>query len=68
MMILSWLQKISNECVLYMVGMERSLLVTVRRRQLRFVGHVRKGGLEKLVLEEKINGERQRGGQRLKYF
>jgi len=37
-------------------------------RQLRFVGHVRKGGLEKLVLEEKINGERQRGGQRLKYL
>ena len=51
-----------------MVGMEGSLLVTIRRMQLRFVGHVvRKGGLEKLVIEGKINGKRQRGRQRLKY-
>ena len=69
MMRLSWLKKISNERLLYMVSMERSLLVTIRSRQLRFVGHVvRKGGLEKLVLEEKINGKRQRGRQRLKYL
>ena len=48
----------------YMVGMERSLLNTIRRRELRFVGHVmRTGGLEKLVLEGKINGR-----QRLKYL
>ena len=60
----SWFNKISNECVLYIMGMERSLLVTIRRRQLRFVGHVvRKVGLEKLVLIGKINGKRQRGAQ-----
>ena len=29
---------------------------------------MRKGGLEKLVLEGKINGKRQRGRQRLKYL
>ena len=69
MMRLSWLKKISNERVLYMVGTERSLLVTSRKRQLRFVGHVvRKGGLEKLGLEGKINVKRQRGRQRLKYL
>ena len=43
--------------------------MTIRRRQLRFVGHVlRKGGLEKLVQEGKINGRRQRGRQRLKFL
>ena len=69
MMRLSSLKKISHEHVLNMVGMERCLLVTIRRRQLRFVGHVvRKGGLEKLVLEGKIDGKRQRGRQRLKYL
>ena len=44
-------------------------MYVIRRRQLKFVGHVmRKGGLEKLVLEGKINGKRQRGRQRLKYL
>ena len=49
MMRISGVKKISNEPVLDMVGMERRLLVAIRRRQLKFVGHVvRKGGLEKL--------------------
>jgi len=64
MMRLSWLKKISNEHVLCMVGMERNLLVTIRRRQSRFVGHfVRKGGSEKLVLERTINAKGKRGRQ-----
>ena len=46
MMRLSWLEKISNERVLYTVGMERSLLVTIRRGQLQLVGHVVRKGLE----------------------
>ena len=51
------------------VGMERSLLVVIRRRQLQFVGQVvRKGGLEKLMLEVKIGGKRQRGRQGLRYL
>ena len=41
---------ILNERVLDMVGMERSLLVAIRRRQLRFVGHVVRKGLEKLAV------------------
>ena len=62
-------EKISNEHVLNMVGMERCLLVTIRRRQVQFVRHVvRKGGLEKLVLEGNIDGKRQRERQRLKYL
>ena len=44
-------------------------MVTIGRRQLRFVGHVvRKEGLEKLVLEGKINGKRQRERRRSNYM
>ena len=50
-------------------GMERDLLVTIRKRQLKFVGHImRKGGLEKLVLEGKVAGARQRGRRRLNFI
>jgi len=66
---ISWVKRISNERVLEMVDIERSLLVTIRKRQLRFVGHVeRKGGLEKLVLEGRIEGRRSRGRRRLNYM
>ena len=62
------MKRVSNERVLETVGMTRSLVVTIGRRQIRFVGHVvRKEGLEKLVLEGKINGKRQRG-RRLNYM
>ena len=48
------MKRVSNESVLKMVRMTRSLMVTIGRRQLRFVGHaVRKEGLEKLVLAGK---------------
>ena len=58
---ISWVKKLSNEKVLQMVKMEVSLPITIRKRQLNFVGHVvRKEGLEKLVQEGKIKG-RQRG-------
>ena len=49
--------------------MTRSLMVTTRRRQLRFVGHVvRKEGFKKRVIEGKINGKRQGGRRRLNYM
>ena len=66
---MSWVKRISNEQILEMVGMERSLVMTIRKRQLRFVGYLeRKGGLEKLVLEGKIKGKRQRGRKRLDFM
>ena len=47
-------------------GMTRSLMMTIRKRRMMFVGQVaRKGGLGKLVLEGKINGKRQHGKRRL---
>ena len=46
--------------------MTRRLMVTIRRRHIRFVGHVvRQEGLEKHVLEGKINEKKQRGRRRL---
>lgn len=45
-------EKIFNECIQKMVGISRSLMMTIRRKQPRFIG------LEKLVLEGKINGKR----------
>ena len=58
---ISWVKQLSNEKVLQMVKMERSMLKTIRKRQLKFVGHVvRKNGLEKLVLEGKIEGKKTR--------
>ena len=63
------MKKISNERVLEMVNMKRDLLITIRQRQLRFVGHVvRKNGIEKLVLEGKVAGQRQRGRRRLNFM
>ena len=65
---ITWVKKMSHGRVLEMCGMTRSMMVTIRRRQLRFVGHaVRKEGLHKLVLEGKLEGERGRG-RRLDYM
>ena len=51
------------------MGIEKSLLATIRRRQLRSIEHAeRKGGLEKLVLEWETNGRNKRGKQPLKYL
>ena len=43
----SWIEKISNEEVLRILGSDRELLVKIRARQMRFVGHVmRRGKIE----------------------
>ena len=59
---ISWVKKLLNGKELQMVKMERSLLIIIGKKQLNFVGHVaRKEGLERLVMEGKIQGRRQRG-------
>lgn len=69
MLRISWVKKLSNEKVLKLVKEDRSLLVTIRKRQLSFMGHVmRKNGLERLVIEGKIEGKRQRGRQRMTFL
>ena len=51
-----------------MAGYKRSLLKTIRKRQLQFFGHInRADGLKKQILSEKICGTKSRGRQRTKY-
>ena len=65
---ISWTEKKSNEEVMNMSGYKRSLLNTIRKRQLEFFGHLnRADGLEKQLLCGKISGVRSRGRQRTKY-
>ena len=66
---ISWMKRMSNESVLNMAGTTRSLLVTIRKRHLNFIGHVaRKNGLEKLAIEGRIKRRRARGRQRTPFM
>ena len=66
---ISWTEKKSNDQVMEMTGCKRSLLKTIRKRQLQFFGHInRADGLEKQILGGKICGTKNRGRQRTKYM
>ena len=69
MMKISWTERKTNEEVLTMIGEKRELLKTIRRRQMKFVGHImRRGGIESTVLTGMIEGKRGRGRPREKYM
>ena len=69
MMKISWLDYVTNEEVSRRTGTERKIMKTIRKRQIEFLGHVtRKGGLEELMLAERVHGKRSRGRQRLTYL
>ena len=54
--------------VMEMAGYKRSLLKTIRKRQLQFFGHIiRADEIEKQLLCGKICGTKGRGRQRTKY-
>ena len=64
-----WTAKKSNEDVLKEAGTTRTLINTIRRRQLKFLGHVmRQQNMENLVMTGKIEGRRSRGRPRQKYL
>ena len=51
-----------------MTGYKRSLLKTIRKRQLQFFGNTNRAvGLEKQILSGKVCGTKSRGRQRTKY-
>ena len=51
---ISWTEKNSNEELMEMAGYKRSILKTIRKRQLHFGGHInRADGLEKQNIEWK---------------
>ena len=65
---ISWTEKKPNDEVMAMAGYKRSLLKTIRKRQLQFFGHInRADGLEKLILSGRICGTKSRERQRTKY-
>ena len=50
-------------------NVQRSLLKTIRKRQMEFLGHVcRRRGLEFLSLTCKVEGKRDRGKQRITFL
>ena len=66
---ISWKQMKTNEKVLSSCKCQRSLLKTIRTRQLKFFSHiVRKQGLENLALTGKIAGKRNRGRKRMSFM
>ena len=68
MMKISWTELKSNEEVLRMIGEKRCLMTHIRRRQLRFFGHVmRREGLENIVTTGMIEGTKGRGRPRVRY-
>ena len=66
---ISWKEKKTNEAVLKEVNMERTLMKTIRKRQMQFLGHLyRQKGIEHLALTGKIEGKRSRGRPRTTYL
>ena len=69
MLRISWKEKRTNESILEETNQERSLINTIRKRQLKFIGHIcRHKGLEFLSLTGKIEGTRSRGRQKFTFL
>ena len=69
MLRISWTEKKPNVNVLREGNVQRSLLKTIRKRQMEFLGHVcRRRGLEFLSLTGKVEGKRDRGKQRITFL
>ena len=63
-----WVDRITNEEVLYRVGEKRSLWRNLTKRRDRLIGHIlRHEGLVKLVLEGSVGGKNGRGRPRHEY-
>ena len=65
-----WTSRRTNEWVLGQIKTERSLLNTIRKRQLTYYGHINRAdnSLEKLIMQGKIEGKRGRGRPATKWF
>ena len=59
---ISWKEYRSNEEVLSMINSKRMLIEMIKTRKLTYFGHlVRRGGIQRLLLDGKINGKGSRG-------
>ena len=67
MMKISWTERVSNEQVLNRAGAKREIMRAIRRRQLRFLGHVmRRQQMESNCMTGRLDGRRGRGRPRMK--
>ena len=61
----SWMERASNVEILDPVNEKRTLIKTIRQRQLKFIGHImREDSIKKLCVQGFIEGRRSRGKQR----
>ena len=64
-----WAARITNNEVLERIGSTRELMTHIRRRQMKFLGHVmRREKNESVVMTGRVDGTRDRGRQREKYM
>ena len=69
MLRINWTDRVTNEEVLQRIGMQRTLIKEIRKRQINFLDHIlRREKTEHLCLTGKIEGRKSRGRQRLKYL
>ena len=64
----SWKEKMKNEDVLKKVGVERSLMNTIKTRKMKFFGHTKRhDSIMKNILEGRMEGSRPRGRPRAQW-
>ena len=69
MLKISYTEHKSNDEVLKLMKMERQLVKTIVKRKCEYFGHfIRRDGLQRLLLEGKINGKRGRGRPRIMWM
>ena len=62
---IAWANQKTNDEILNMAKCKKSLLNIIMRRKLQYFGYIiRKSSLQKLLLEGKVDGKRQRGRPR----
>ncbi len=63
---ISWMERKTNEEVLRIVGEERSLIATIRRRQHKWIGHILRGStLLRTIIEGRLEGKKAKGRPRM---
>ena len=62
MLRISWKDRISNEIVLHRIQSQRIVTKTIKERKLQYFGHlVRRGDLQRVLMEAKVARKRGRG-------
>ena len=65
MLRISWKEHKTNADVLHKMKTKRSLLNTIKKRKCQYFGHIIRGdGIQRLLMEGRINGRRGRGRPR----